>query len=148
VSPTPIIYRQATRDEIHALRVTILRPGQTSLHFPHENVPATLHFGAFLEAPASERNIACVTYLASTWENKPAFQLRGMAVDPAFRNAGVGGKLIDFAESTFAPNGPRILWCNARNRAIPFYTRHGYKVASEEFDVPGIGPHRVLVKQL
>ena len=72
----------------------------------------------------------------------------GMAVDPELRNAGVGGKLVDFAESTFAAAGPRVAWCNARNRAVPFYLRHGYAVVSEEFDVPGIGPHRVMVKRL
>jgi GNAT superfamily N-acetyltransferase len=145
---TPIVYREANRDEIHPLRVAVLRPGQTVMHFPHEDDPGTKHFGAFVEGPASERNIACVTFLISTWENKPAIQLRGMATDPAFRNAGVGRKLIDFAESTFALDGPRIIWCNARNRAIPFYQRHGYRVASDEFDVPGFGPHRVMVKQL
>ena len=148
--PAPLITcRQATLEEIHPLRVAILRPGQAALHFPNDEAqpPTTWHFGAFLESPATERNIACVTYLASTHEGQPALQLRGMAVDGEFQNQGIGGKLIDFAQPIVTAN-TKTLWCNARVRAVRFYAAHGWQIASDEFDVPGVGPHRIMCKRL
>ncbi|MBS1503675.1 MAG: GNAT family N-acetyltransferase, partial [Bacteroidetes bacterium] len=36
------------------------------------------------------------------------------------------------------------IWCNARKKALKFYTNMGFEVISDEFEVPNIGPHRVL----
>ena len=41
-------------------------------------------------------------------------------------------------------DGARRFWCNARVAAVPFYARMGWRVVSDLFDVPTVGPHRVM----
>ena len=45
-----------------------------------------------------------------------------------------------------AESGGAELWCNARLPAVGFYRRGGFEVVSDEFDVPGIGPHVVMAR--
>ena len=42
----------------------------------------------------------------------------------------------------------RLFWCNARVPALRFYQRHGWRIVSDQFDIPTAGPHRKLVKRL
>jgi GNAT superfamily N-acetyltransferase len=69
-----------------------------------------------------------------------------MATAHGNQGGGLGTKLMKFAledarKLGFSP----IFWCNARIKAVPFYQRNGWQIASDEFDVPGIGPHFVMV---
>ena len=76
---------------------------------------------------------------------KPDGQIGRMAVINEWRNRGVGsailGKLIEEA----AMMGLDELYLHAQVSAIPFYTRHGFHIASEEFMEAGI-PHRTMKK--
>jgi GNAT superfamily N-acetyltransferase len=75
-------------------------------------------------------------------------QLRGMAVDATAQRSGIGSALLEFAEAHLrAVGGTDYRWCNARVRAIPFYERHGWRVVSEEFEIPEVGPHQRMVKR-
>ncbi len=149
-SISDITYRQATIDEIYELRFAVLRPKQVpmKLHFPGDDAkpPHTWHFGAFTP---DRRNLACLTLFASQWENRPAIQLRGMAVAEDLRGTGVGRQLLRAAEA--AVRGDPVAsgwewWCNARTVAIGFYEKLGWKVASEEFMIQDVGPHRKMVR--
>ena len=40
------------------------------------------------------------------------------------------------------------MWCNARTPAVGFYQRHGWVVASEEFEVKTAGPHFKMTLKL
>ena len=44
--------------------------------------------------------------------------------------------------------GGSELWGNARMPAVGFYRRAGLEVVGAEFEVPGIGPHVVMVRRL
>jgi hypothetical protein len=33
------------------------------------------------------------------------------------------------------------IWCNARIRAVPMYTRCEFEIVSDIFEIIGIGPH-------
>jgi predicted GNAT family N-acyltransferase len=146
-----IIYRQATLEEIYRLRFAVLRPGQAvvKVHFPHDDgaPPVAWHFGAFLTGDdGAERNVACLTWLASMWQDTPAMQLRGMAVAEEFRAQGIGGRLLDVSEEIIVKAGCARFWCNARSTAVAFYQRHGWRCVSEEFHIEGVGPHRKMAK--
>ena len=52
------------------------------------------------------------------------------------------------AEAFVHEQGGRVAWFNARRAAEGFYAHMGYRTVSEEFDVPGIGPHVVMEKRL
>ena len=73
----------------------------------------------------------------------PAWQLRGMAVVPGLQGEGIGSSLLTAVHRDVGEG----LWCNARERAVPFYQRHGWIIVSEPFDVGTIGPHRRMVRQ-
>lgn len=73
---------------------------------------------------------------------EPAWQLRGMATDPEQRGHGYAGEVVDAAIAYVREHGGALLWCNARELAIPMYARHGFAVDSELYaDDHGI-PHK------
>ncbi len=50
----------------------------------------------------------------------------------------------DFARK----KGAQILWCNARVSAAEFYRKLGYEIVSDEFEIPHIGPHYLMMLSL
>ena len=74
------------------------------------------------------------------------WRLRGMATDPGVRGAGFGAALLAWCIEHAAAAGGSEVWCNARMVAVDFYRRFGFQVVSEEFDIPGIGPHVVMAR--
>ena len=71
-----------------------------------------------------------------------------MAVDAAWQRRGIGREILRAVESIAADRGIRILWANARKSALDFYTANGWTVASEEFDIPLVGPHFKIVRRV
>lgn len=138
---------RAKIDEIIQLRHDILIVGtdRTSPYFDGDHDEATLHYAAY----ADDELAACLSIMKSTWDDKPALQLRGMATAPAFRGKGAGKALLIFSEQDATEaTGISLFWCNARIAAAPFYERHGWEIVSDEFDIPGVGPHVRMMKIL
>jgi GNAT superfamily N-acetyltransferase len=132
-------------DSIVDLRHQVLRQGlpREAALFDGDNNPSSLHFGAF----DGHRLVGCVTLHASRWEEQSAWQLRGMAVAPEYRKAGVGGALLRVAEDHLSTDGKtRMLWCNARVPAAAFYQKFGWQIVSEVFEIPTAGPHVRMIK--
>lgn len=143
----PINVRPATFEEILDLRHAELRGGRPrySAVFPGDDDPAARHFAAV--DPAG-RVIGCATLHLNTWEDAPAYQLRGMATAAAHQRTGIG-RLLLIAVDAYARSTPvRLLWCNARLPAEPFYAKSGWKTVSPVFDIPTAGPHVKMVKML
>lgn len=141
--------RRATRDEILPLRHAELRAGLPveSARFDGDDDPATRHYGAFL--PASGENVGCVSCMRVPREGADAWQVRGMATRGDLVRRGIGHVLLSFAVAALrAEDGPRLLWCNARTTALGFWEHEGWTVASDVFDIPGVGPHRVMRRLL
>jgi len=142
-----VICRRASLNEIIPLRDAVLIQGtnRVSPYFDGDRDSTTLHFGAF----QGERTLVCLTFLRNTWEEKPAWQLRGMATDPEFQKMGLGARLLTYAESVLHDlSDVNHLWCNARMGAVDFYRKQGWIVASEEFLIPGVGQHIKMTKSL
>jgi predicted GNAT family N-acyltransferase len=139
--------RFASLMEILPLRQAVIIAGtnRNSPYFAGDEDETTRHVGVFERLQC----IGCATFLRSEWDGEAAWQLRGMATAVAWRRRGVGRALLQFAESTL-PNesGIRLFWCNAREKAVGFYKKAGWSVASERFDVQAVGPHYRMVKQL
>jgi predicted GNAT family N-acyltransferase len=140
-----VLLREASLAEIVALRHTVLRPGlpPESAAFDGDDAPTTRHYGAF----AAGESVGCLSFMRSD-RGGPAHQLRGMATAASARGTGIGRALLRFAdEALVAATGIRGLWCNARVESVGFYERMGWEVVSDVFDVPGVGPHRVMVRR-
>jgi GNAT superfamily N-acetyltransferase len=60
---------------------------------------------------------------------------------------GIGTRVLAAAlAEARSVGGPRLFWCNARIGAVPFYETQGWRVISDVFDVPTVGPHRKMRK--
>jgi GNAT superfamily N-acetyltransferase len=136
-----VIVRRATLDEILALRHAELRAGLPleTAHFDGDDEPSTVHVGAF-EADVA---LGCASFMRRSYEDRPAYQLRGMATRAERRSTGVGAAVLRFGVELVRRETP-LLWCNARVPAVPFYERQGWAIASGVFDIPTAGPHRVM----
>lgn len=127
-------------EQTHDLRSRVLRPGQPieSCSYPQDSVPGSFHLGCF-------RGEELLGIASFSIENLPdthkAYRLRGMAVEPNEQGKGIGGEIISFALQHLGTVGCDVLWCNARTSAAAFYQKLGFVAFSDEFDIPGIGPH-------
>jgi GNAT superfamily N-acetyltransferase len=140
--------RPATAADVIDLRHAILRAGlprETAI-FPNDDHPDVRHVVA---VGPDGRIVGCATMHPSTWNGQPAWQLRGMATDPAVRGFGVGRAMLDYVEQRVRAESPvRQLWCNARVPASGFYERMGWRVEGEPFEIHEAGPHVKMTKRL
>jgi N-acetylglutamate synthase-like GNAT family acetyltransferase len=145
VNAEQTIIRRAALDEILPLRHQILRAGlpMEAARFPGDDAASNIHLGAFTH---EGKCVGCATLHLNEFEQQPAYQLRGMAVDTALQRHGIGSRLLLEIESLATSS--RILWCNARTPAVAFYRKHGWTMVSDEFLIPTAGPHFKMVKQL
>lgn len=137
--------RVAALEEILPLRQQVLIEGtdRESPYFAGDFDDGTRHIGVFLDG----RCLGCATLVRSEHDDKPAWQLRGMATVPELQHRGIGRMLLKFAEEEVVlTSGLRVIWCNARIPAVPFYRKMGWTTVSEPFTIEGVGPHRVMVR--
>ena len=76
------------------------------------------------------------------------YRLRAMATDPDFRRMHAGELLIAFACDELRKRGTQALWCDARLIAVPFYESIGFSKFDDVYEVPLIGPHHFMWKEL
>ena len=56
-----------------------------------------------------------------------------------------GGKyLIDFAKKYLKEKNIDLIWCDAREIAIPFYKKIGFKSTGNIYEIPIIGRHKLM----
>ncbi len=143
---------QTSLDTILTLRTRVLRPTLPAGQLARYDVDAlatTTHYGAWRD----DALVGCATFMLDPSPTDPtaqAVRLRGMAVSDSARDQGVGARLLDFAmtQEALLRAPARLLWCNARERAIPFYTRMGFARYGEPFALPEIGMHEVMWRLL
>jgi GNAT superfamily N-acetyltransferase len=139
-------------DQIIDLRHRILREGQpiASTYFKGDEEPQTAHYATFI-ASRSEP-IGCASFILNPYDQVPAWQLRGMAIDQAYRGQGIGKQILEVAEedlqSDIAYFYVKRMWCNARESAVLFYEKNGWKRVSDVFDIPLAGPHIRMTKDI
>jgi GNAT superfamily N-acetyltransferase len=138
-----ISVRKAAAEEVVGVRHEVLRAGRPrdTAVFDGDDAPDTRHWLAEQAAGTEgSRAVGVASVMRAPHQDRP-WQLRGMAVVEGLRGSGVGGALLNAVHADVAAP----MWCNARERAIPFYERNGWTVDSEPFDVPGVGPHRRML---
>lgn len=135
--------------DVLALRARVLRPEKPmdTAIWPCDAQPDTRHWAArrggvvVAVATVAREPLPGDRSLTSAVGLSAHDQLRGMAVAPELQGTGVGRALLDVVLADVAAP----VWCNARQRAIPFYQRAGFRIVSETFDIAGIGPHERMV---
>jgi len=82
-----------------------------------------------------------------TPKNSQMLQIRQMAVQNNLQGKGIGASLMSFIENLARDKGYKCLMMHARNTAIGFYEKFGYKVIGSEFIKVDV-PHHVMEKML
>jgi GNAT superfamily N-acetyltransferase len=135
--------RAVNGEDVRPIRRRVLRAGlpRPNVEFEGDDAVDTLHVGAFVDG----RLAAVATVLRRPPPDDPsataAWQVRGMATEPASRGRGLGGSLLERCIEHVRERGGDPVWCNARIRAVPFYERHGFARVGGVFDVVDLGPH-------
>jgi GNAT superfamily N-acetyltransferase len=141
VTAGPLVVREVAPADTAALRRAVLRGGRP-VPLPGDDQPA-FHVGAFDEG----RLVATgnVRRDPAPWAPaEPAWRLRGMATDAAYRGQGAGALVLAALLGHCRDAGGGVLWCNARTPAQRFYERAGLVPRGEPWDDPEIGPHVVM----
>ena len=141
--------KEITALETFSVRQPVLRPGKSieTCHFEGDNLESTRHFGLFIG-----ENLAGI---ASLFQEKTdlltennQFQLRGMAVLKEFQKRGTGESLVKYAEANAKCRGGEVIWFNAREIAVGFYEKLGYKIIGAPFIIGDIGTHFIMHKKI
>lgn len=132
-------------DDVLPVRNEVLREGKLTLEqcrFPGDDAEDAFHLGYF----DAEKLVCIVTFFPKNYDGYAGkgYQLRGMATLESHRSKGIGNQLVNFAIVYLRGQKANYIWCNARKKALRFYASLGFEIISDEFEVPKIGPHRVM----
>lgn len=141
--------KQIDAKDTYDIRLKILRPNSTieQCQYPGDTDDLTFHLGAY-------KDDKLVSVASFYMDNHPKieadyqFRLRGMATLNDFRGEGMSSALLRTAFPLIKKNHVNTIWCNARTSAIGFYEKVGFETIGGEFDIEGIGPHVLMVKNL
>jgi len=141
--------RRVSVTEILGLRMAVLRDGTPSQNprYPEDDDADSVHLAALRH----DEVIATSTWLPRPWPSEPtspATQLRGMAVAKELQSSGVGGVLLLAGIDRARESGSRFVWARARDTAIRFYEKHGFRVVGDQFidEATGVGHHLVVLE--
>lgn len=139
--PSTVTVEEVPAGVTYPLRGAVLRQGRP-VEIPGDDDPSTVH----LAARTPEGQVVGVVRLHPSpcpWRDdaRSAWQLRGMATDPAVRGTGAGRALVVAGLRRVAELGGDLVWCDARAAAAGFYERMGFRVVTEPYEISPIGPH-------
>lgn len=130
--------REVPLEQTRALRQAILRPHETI-----EQLSADEPAGAFAVGAFDRDELVAVGSIAPDGD-PGAWRVRGMATASHARGGGAGTQVLSALVGHAREQGATRVWCNARTPARSFYERAGFRVVSDEFELPQIGPHLVM----
>jgi GNAT superfamily N-acetyltransferase len=71
-----------------------------------------------------------------------------MAVLKSHQGFGIGKMMMAKAEQVVRQLDKKMVWMNARLIAVPFYEACGYQKQGETFELPHVGTHYKMIKNL
>ncbi len=136
-------------EQTFSLRQKVLKP---FLHAddcinPNDDSPTSFHLGLFYE----QNLVGVCSFLNEPHKDFSAgnpYRLRGMAVDTNYGGQGFGQILLQHGLILLRGKYCDLLWCNARQRAFPFYEKMGFQYHGPLFEMDRIGSHKVMYKYL
>ena len=106
---------------------------------------STFHVGVFY----SKKLVSVGTFIKvdnNSFENsqKNQYRLRAMGTYTKYQKKSMGRELIFYAKKKLKKKNINILWCDAREEAISFYKKLGFKTKGKYYEIPEIGPHKLM----
>ena len=138
--------RQIPAEDTYTIRAPVLRPGLpvSESCFPNDHEPDALHLGTFVDG----RLVGTASFFREDHPELPSggYRLRGMAVQPSSQGTGLGGALLEEGLRRLEEADIPHVWCNARKTAVDFYCHRGFRIIGDEFEIPHIGPHFLMIR--
>ena len=136
-------------EDVIKIRHQILRSGQprSSCYYPEDSYKKTIHYAAFI----NKQIIGCASVYKESHPDfslRQSWRIRGMAVKERLQGQNIGTQLLETCINHAVKMKGDVIWCNARDNTVKFYKRSGFKVIGDEFELPNIGPHFLLAKNL
>ena len=132
--------------ELYDLRRRVLRNNDPAVNVANaaDEDPAARHFAGYVDGEL----VVSASFFAG--EVPGVMQLRYMATDPTVQGRGYGAAVLAAAERHLGREGVTRLWANARDSALGFYRRLGWRVieGSEHISAETQIPHTVIEKDL
>lgn len=151
---------------VKRVEVELLREVRFRVLWPHLNGPeeavidvdggeGAIHLAAFesgeVVGVASLFPQGCFRY-PEMFKGMNSYRLRAMGVLQECQGRGVGGEIISFAKDLLdQTTHTHVLWCDAREIAWGFYSRQGFKYATnvdgnpcDAYEVPNVGVHKMM----
>ena len=131
-----------------ALRQEVLRPARAvrDCLYEGEADPRAAHVAAVDTDTGTVLAVGVVIPEPPPWDTDSGdgWRVRGMATRPEARGTGLGGRVLDLLIGHVADHGGGLVWCNARTPALHLYERGQFLPRGDVFELPEIGPHRVM----
>jgi len=124
------------------LRQRVLRPHESLEELASHEPPGVYAAGAFDDDELVAVGFVCPDGEPGEW------RVRGMATAPEHRGRGAGAAILAQLVGHARAQGATRVWCNARTSALSLYARAGFEPESDEFEIPGIGPHFVMARRV
>jgi GNAT superfamily N-acetyltransferase len=130
---------ELTAAQTHPLRLAVLRHDTPTkqVEFPEDDWPGVHHLGVEIDGEV----VATSSWVPRTfpdpepdgWHDCIGVQLRGMATAHQVQGRGVGAALLAAGCDRARSAGVELVWANARDRVMPFYTGAGFVVVGAGF---------------
>ncbi|MFD2551886.1 GNAT family N-acetyltransferase [Bizionia sediminis] len=141
----PYTVRLINAEETIPIRHAVLRINKpiASCYFLEDHVNTSFHLGLFFKKTL----IGVATFLKNNHPNfseNSQYQLRGMAILQAHQNKGLGGLLLNQGMLELKKVHANRIWCHAREAAVHFYRKNGFKTIGDPFYITDIGFHFLM----
>lgn len=153
-SPRPDVeVRPVEVDVVRPLRLRYVRPGagEGGVTYKTDDEPTAHHVGAW-------RGDDVVAVVSFHLENRvagvgpyghPGLRARGLALDEASEDApAIAARLLESVLEGARRLGATELWANVRLRQLALFQAAGLVPVSSDFEIPGLGTHRVVARAL
>lgn len=144
--------------KIKKVKVDLIKPLRYQVLWPHleneaacqiepDNENSTFHIAALLE----DKIVGTATLIVDVnkkFSEPNQYRLRAMATAPEVRGYGVGAKIIQNVIAELKKREVKLVWCDARLIATGFYEKQDFRVKGKAYQVPDIGPHKLMYKEL
>lgn len=127
---TDIHIEQIRPEVTWRLRREVLYPDEPLHAMEMEEDDHGLHFAAFTETD--------LVAVVSLFQKGTDFQFRKFAVAPTMQGKGIGSVLLHYIIDFARNEGGKRIWCNARDTAVEFYLKDGFRSTGERFTRSGV----------
>ncbi|MFN8720933.1 MAG: GNAT family N-acetyltransferase [Rhodospirillales bacterium] len=143
----------ATFEAVFPVRRAVLRPTlpPAESRYAGDDHPAVAYVAGWLDGHIV--SVATVFPEPCPWRTGAVdadrhWRLRGMATLDGHKGRGVGAAVLRAAIDRAVAGGAALMWFEAREDAVPFYLRHGFRPEGEPWTLPVTGVQRHMWAEL